>query len=184
MGMSLRRTEGMVLVIWHGDRILIRADNGQIVRADLARAVTTSPSKRLPKYGDWISAVGFPETDFFAINLSHADFRMIEPKKVSAEKPLDIKAKDIFLGKHGENKLQPEYHGKLVRVTGKPIAMPSSRSKTETLTVDCDGHHLNIDVSSCPNEAMATARATELRITGVCVLDTEKRFFGRKSLTL
>jgi signal transduction histidine kinase len=173
MGMSLRRAEGMVLVVWNGDRILIRADNGQIVRADLARAVTTSPSKRLPKYGDWISAVGFPETDFFAINLSHADFRMIEPRKVAAEKPLDIKAKDILLGKHGENKLQPEYHGKLVRITGRPIAMPSSRGKTETLTVDCDGHHLNIDVSSCPDEAMETARATELRITGVCVLDTE-----------
>jgi len=135
--------------------------------------VATSPHKQLPKYGDWISAVGFPETDFFAINLSHADFRMVEPKEPAIEKPLDIKAKDILLGKHGENKLQPEYHGKLIRITGKPIAMPSSRGKTETLEIDCDGHHLNIDVSNCPDKAMATTHATELRITGVCVLDTE-----------
>ena len=171
-GMSLRRAEGTVLATWQGNRILIKTGKGQIMRLELARAHSPSTPQALPEYGEKISAIGFPASDFFTINLSHASFLTLATATETHETPIEITSKDIFQDKKGGYALQTEYYGRLVRLSGKIIALPH-HGRTGLLELDSGGYRISVDVSRCLEKALACIPESKVDITGICVLNTE-----------
>ena len=76
-----RRVIGTVLASWQGNQALVRTDDGSIVRIALS-------SHPVPEAGRRIEAVGFPETDLYAINLNNARWRPTRGSPIPPQPPV------------------------------------------------------------------------------------------------
>ena len=168
-GLDRRRADGTVLAVWHGDRILIRRNNGKVSRVDLAYR-PQDESMPLPKPGDRISALGFPRTDLFNLNLIRASFRIFpeSPCPSSPEMPTDVSADDIFSGRYGKHQIRPKYHGQLIRLAGDII-----EARDRTISLSCRDYTLTVDASACPDVPEGLDKGCRLAVTGICVINFE-----------
>ena len=153
------RTVGTVLAGWAKNHFLIRTDDGEICRIDLAQGNS-------PRRGAHVEVAGFPETDFYHINLSCAVCRPAAGPPDFGDLAKPISPDELFSGSKPQRRIRPQSHGKTITFEG------TVRNATEgTLDVDFRGHTLTVDVGMSNLPKGAVQRAL-VRITGTCVLDT------------
>ena len=162
--MGRRRVFGKVIAAWGDNSFLVRYMNRDVVRVELARG-------RLPAYGEWVEAVGFPETDMYFVNLSRADWRPHGQPTTSDEPVQDVSPADILLDDMGRSKINIRYHGQAVRLRGKLLSVPSSDDRR--LILECDGFNVPVDVSADPSLADGLSAGCQVSIAGICVMDIE-----------
>lgn len=168
---ALRRrcVVGEVLAAWHGDRFLVREAGGRVIRAEVFEPHS------LPAPGQWVRAVGFPESDIFKINLSAVRWR---EERGGPLPPLQVEnatAEGILLSSEGERQVKPEYHGRLLRISGIVRSVRRDIPGREELLLDCGRVRVPVDISACPAVAEGIEAGFCVEVTGVCVMDIESR---------
>ena len=120
-----RRIRGHVLAAWQDRNVLMRSSEGQIVGVVLSEAGR-------PSAGDFIEAVGFPETDLYRINLVRAIWRPTAPFPVDGESTVDASSSDILASAEYNGLLNFRLHGAAIRISGSVLAI-STPPNGETL---------------------------------------------------
>ncbi len=157
-----RRITGTVLASWQGDQALVRTDDGSIVRIDLS-------SPPVPEAGRRIEAVGFPETDLYAINLNNVRWRPAQGNPIPPQPPLNLLKRRMQMGSNTPQRIQAAFHGRTVVVTGIVRGLPQSEGDRR-LILECEGNLLPIDFSSCPDAISGLAIGCTVEVRGVWVM--------------
>lgn len=168
---ALRRrcVVGEVQAVWHGDRFLVREASGRVIRAEL------SESQPLPKFGQRIRAVGFPESDVFKINLSAVQWREEPGGRLPPLQVVETTAERILFSDGGERQVKPEYHGCLLRLRGSVRSVRRDIPGREEVILDCGRVRVPVDVRACSMAADGIEIGFEVEVTGICVMDVENR---------
>ncbi len=157
---------GTVIAVWDKGKVLLRRENGSVVYVALA-----NPSEH-PATGDRISVVGYPETDLYRINLSRAQFRKDTKPKNIPQDAEDVSPEVIMLDEHGRQMIKPNYHGRLVRMTGIVRALPAEVGDERLVLLECGKFLVPVDVSAEPEIAGGLEVGCRAAVTGVCVLES------------
>lgn len=160
------RTSGHVLAVWGNNSFLLRTKDGRNVRVQTA-------DSRLPRYGDSVEAVGFPESDLYNINLSRAFWRLADDVPMRDEIPQDIRVRDIFTDEAGRTRFNPYVHGRTIRIRGIIRSLPESVNGDCRFLVESDAHIVPIDVRSNPSAMNGLDRGCDISVAGTCVMDIE-----------
>ena len=132
-----RRVEGYVKVAWSANSLFVTAadDTDYLVYLQ-------SGLPGFPKQGDFICAVGLPETNLFQINLTRAFWRPADPTfPPPDDPPRAIDPEDLVRapGRQGPT-FRPDGSGKSFRLRGTVRGVPSADSPSEGLFVECGRH--------------------------------------------
>ncbi len=157
-----RRVTGTVLAAWQGVQALVRTDDGSIVRIDLS-------SHPGPKAGQRIEAVGFPETDLYAVNLNNVRWRPAHGNPIPQQPPVRIPDEYTRIGGGTPQQMQAAFHGRMVVVAGIVRGLPQSE-RDWRLILECEGNLLPIDFSSCPDAISELAIGCTIEVRGVWVM--------------
>ena len=157
-----RRVTGTVLASWQDVQALIRTDDGSIVRIDIA-------SPPAPKAGRRIEAVGFPETDLYAINLNNVRWRPSHGNSIPPQPPIQINEEYMQADGATPQQMQAVLHGRMVIVVGIVRGLPQNENNGR-LILECKGNLLPIDFSSCPDMISGLAIGTTVEVRGVWVM--------------
>ena len=158
-----RRTHGRVLAAWHERNILIRTSSNTVMRLEMS-------AKTLPKPGNFIEAVGIPESDVFRINLARAIWRPAEPFPHTEEGPAtNLSARAILTDESGRTAVKAELHGRLIRLSGLLRSQPSSG----VLYLEDGGFLVPVDASALTELPSRPTVGCRIAVTGVCVMNVE-----------
>ena len=164
--MTRRRVAGRVIAVWHGDRLLLRTAEGNLVRVDLAE-------RRPPSYGTCIEATGKPETDLYRLNLSRAIWRTNNVSVATEPPPTDVTAKQLLTDGEGRPAVQIRYHGEAVRLNGIVRSLPSPGYSDGRLALECDKYIVPVDASSCPQAFAGVEIECVIEVAGICLFEME-----------
>ena len=157
-----RRITGTVLASWQGNQSLVKTDDGSIVRIDLS-------STPVPEAGRRIEAVGFPETDLYAVNLNNVRWRPAQGNPKPQQSPVRLPEGYMQMGGATPQQMQAAFHGRTVIVTGIVRGLPQSEGDRR-LILECEGNLLPIDFSSCPAAISGLAIGCTVEVRGVWVM--------------
>ena len=161
-----RRTCGLVVAVWQKCAFLLKTPDGKVSRVDLAK---TNP----PAYGDHVEVIGFPETDLYRINFTRASWRPAKaPATFPDEAVSNILAKTLMTGANGGIAINPDFHGRTVRLRGTVRSLPSVGNDGR-FYLESDGYTLPVDISANPVLAEKLEIGSVIDVTGVCVMDIE-----------
>ena len=167
--MGPRTIRGRVIAAWDGGQLMAKADDGRILNIAMMEGV---PAPRLGEAGVF---VGYPYTDLMRINLMRARFRPGDCPETPEDEPETISAENLVAG----NLLTTNdiwlvtYHGKLLRLNGTVLSLPTEQSPEQRLYLDCGAVQVPVDISACPEVARQVAVGSEVEATGRCLLETE-----------
>jgi len=165
--MGRRTACGDVIAAWSGGHLLIRRQDGSVMGVELA------DDSDIPAWGDRIRVVGHPETDLYRINLSNSLFRREQvgtaPFGQDAE---SVTPEKIMLDDSGRQMIKPNYHGRLVKLSGIVRALPSDAADTQIIHIESGRFLVSIDVSANPDAAKGLEIGCRIEATGVCVLES------------
>ena len=158
-----RRTHGRVLALWRERNILIRTASNAIMRLEAS-------AKALPKPGDFIEAVGIPESDVFRINLARAIWRPAKPFACAEEGPAtNLSARTILMDESGRTAVKAGLHGRLIRLSGLLRSQPSSG----VLYLEDGDFLVPVDASALAELPSRLTVGCRIAVTGVCVMNVE-----------
>ena len=161
---DLRRIEGIVTAVWHGDMFLIRADDGRDVTVSLVRR------RNPPAVGTHVCVIGFPDTDLFHVNL--IDARVARAK--TAPSPRDDAVSTTIanlLSDGSRRRFDVSQHGHVIRLSGTVADLPSADGRVNLR--DGNGFSLPIDISSCHDIVEHLKEGCTVEATGVCIVETD-----------
>ena len=162
--MKRRTVHGRVLAAWEGRHLLLSHDNGQIARLDLADGEVSANA------GDWIDAVGFPETDFFNINLTNVRIRPAQPQKAEPDAPVVLSARTVG-PPDVPGRFNYDYHGKVLRLSGIVRSIPGPGQKFSCMTIEDDGVLVPINPGNNPNAFFNVQIGSQVEVSGICVME-------------
>ena len=160
-----RRVHGRVLAAWHGNRILVRTDAGNLCGATLADASA-------PAFGDRIDVVGFAETDLYRINLSRAIWRPSGEPVRSLDPATNITVSAILGNRSNHTPVNPNLHGRTICLEGTVKSVPASDSEDPVIRIETDGMDVPVDFGKL-SAGKTLSVGCRIRVTGVCILDID-----------
>ena len=157
-----RRLSGCVLAVCRDNRFVFRSDDHLVHTAR-----TFAPN--LPAVGDCVTVSGFPETDLYTVNFTHAAWKREcrRPTAPTAAKP--VSARDILYDRQGRPCIQALLHGETIRLVGTV-----QDCRADGLLLRADGETVSVDTTSCSNALRTVECGSALAVTGTCVLDVER----------
>lgn len=159
------RVTGRVLAVEKRRLLVIRTTDGRIHNVTLA-------SGDPPRCGSLITAVGFPSSDLYRINLVRAKWRFEDETVAPPDPCVPDSPSRIFHDSAGRGRFDATYHGRAVRFSGIVRGLRFAGDET-TLKVECDGHLVNVDASSCPETLESLEAGCLIEIGGACVMESE-----------
>lgn len=167
--MGPRTIRGRVIAAWGRGQLMAKADDGRILNIAMMEGV---PAPRLGEAGVF---VGYPYTDLMRINLMRARFRPGDGPETPEDGPETVSAEDLVAGKllTTNDIWLVTYHGKLLRLNGTVLSLPTEQSPEQRLYLDCGAVQVPVDISACPEVARQVAVGSQVEATGRCLLETE-----------
>lgn len=164
-----RKIDGEIVAVWQGDNLLLREDDGRIVRVKLSHRNRTPP-----RAGLRATIGGYPETDQFNIILGTATILSAGAGAPAPQAPVRLASLSDVIGRNPSGSLTftPSYYGKLVTLAGTVRSLPSLGNAEGRIGLDCDGHPVQLDASACPEAAEGLELGCRIEATGVCLLET------------
>ena len=162
-----RSVIGCVIATWHGNRAILRKADGDIIQLTLAHGQVQPPT------GNWIRAVGFPETDLFTVNLSSALWQPEQARQQPDVKAIDVSSGTMRTGDDRHARFDAKFHGKLIRTTGSIRALqPDGYDGIQILLENGDSILLaNLGTDHAKIRSLSVG--TKVSITGICLLESE-----------
>lgn len=157
-----RLVTGYVKACWSASRCLVVDKFGHAFIVDLASDEPT------PVCGDFISVVGFPETNFAQINLIRAVWRHERPTfTLGRETAKDLNPSELASLGSGP----PNDHGRIVRVRGKVVSSTyQDFFRRPFFYIESGGRLLTIKPGSGTFDFTRATPGCEVEITAVCIL--------------
>ena len=172
------RTIGRVLAVWGGNQALVRNDEGLVTRIEFSQA-------QLPACGRRIEVCGFPESDFFQVNLSRATWKPLDETVEIAPAEKSITAEELFVDKRGNHRIDSFFHGRCIRMRGRVLKKPFPDTGATRLLLESNGTTLAVE--SIPEDPTFSnvCVGADVEVIGTCVMETENwhpssRFFQVK----
>ena len=159
------KVSGRILAVWQGDTFLIKAADGNLCRVQLSCRDT-------PTCGDYVEAVGFPETDLYRINLSRAVWQKANGTATPESAPIPVRVNDIVTLSRGINVYDVTKYGATVQISGLVRSVPDSNDRSGILYLEADRQVLRVDASACPAAVSEVTIGSRITATGVCIFDT------------
>ena len=160
--------EGSVIAIWSGGHAVMKCPDGNLVN------ITFSETSSIPAYGDYIQAVGLPETDLYRINLKRAIWRKKARHSVfTNEVPVLTNVRDIFTDGKGHSEINPAFHGKAITLVGSVIDVPTAGSDKPIFHLKCDNDTMKVDASSSPKVLQNLSVGSTVQVSGTCIVKTD-----------
>lgn len=160
-----RRVSGTVLAVEHRTTVIVRGDDGKIHDMQLAGG-------ELPTSGARITAVGFPVSNMYRINLARAVWRLESDGEPVRDAGDLVTPRTILYNQHGERRIDARFHGRAIRLAGTVRGLGYMGEET-SLKVECDRHLVEVDASACPEVIDSLAVGCMVEASGICVLETE-----------
>ena len=166
--MGLRRVTGRVRAVWQDSRFLL--DGG---RAGRPLVISCTKGIRPPQYGNWVTVVGFPTSDFFSLIVSQAHWKPApeHPDAVPEQEAVVLSARKILCDAKGRQQYQAPYYGQLLTLRGIVRNIVASSPSDIRFHLDCDGFDIPVDVSARPDAVDLIGIGYEVSVTGVCLMD-------------
>ena len=161
-----RRATGRVLAVWQGRHALLRGDDGQ------AFGLETSGGA-LPRPGDAVEAVGFPESDLYRVNLVRAIWRRLPKPAVTGDAPASVAAEDLLTDAVGRRRFDPYAHGRVIRLRGVVRNLPGDGNEDGRFNIESGAFIVPVDVSETPHAIRGLSVGCEIAVSGVCVTDID-----------
>ena len=162
-----RRILGHVIAVWDGGkRVLLKADDDGLVRADMK-------SVSHPPYGRRIEVCGIPTTDLYRRNLARAIWRLAPETQFREEPPKPVRIKDLFVDSAGNANKNASLYGRTVKVSGTVRALPPDGAAAGCLYLESDSFMLPIDASSCPAALDGITAGCKIAASGTYILETD-----------
>ena len=165
MALGRRRIAGTVTAVWNGS-ILLQTATDIFSRVDFAEAA-------LPKYGEHIEVVGFPESDLYHINFTRAHWRPSSASTFIQATPTDISIKELMKKDNDRLIIAANFHGRPIRIRGVVRNLPEAANPNKTLYVESDQYIIPVDFNSCPTVCNDMTVGCEIEVAGTCVMDSE-----------
>lgn len=160
-----RIVRGYVMACWAGARFILADEHGKTCLVELEYGTP------LPSAGDFVSAVGIPETDFIRINLVNGVWRRETPAfEPLPETPELIAADRLFESKGGESTVNPLYHGKALRLRGTVVSAQQGTDSRPFIYIESGTHMLAIKPGEGTDGFGRLEPGCEIEVTVVCVL--------------
>lgn len=168
--MGLRRVTGRVLAVWQESQFLL--DGG---RPGYPLLVSCAKNVTAPKYGDFVTAVGFPASDFFSLILSQARWKPTDGTADPSPRQhaTVLSARELLCDAKGRKQYQTPYYGQLLTLRGIVRNIVASTPSDAKFHLDCDGFDIPVDVSARPDALDAIGIGYEVNVTGVCLMDID-----------
>jgi len=168
LSLGKRKISGEIIAVWQTHNLLLRDDDGRIVRVRLTRH-----NKTVPRPGLCATICGYPETDQFNIILGTATIASCTDGTHAPESPdcLASPAAIISQTPTGPATFKHAYYGKLVRLGGTVRNLPSPGNAEGRIGLDCGGRLVQLDTSACPDAAEGLELGCRIEATGVCLLE-------------
>lgn len=165
--MGLRRITGRVLAVWQESQFLLDGGRpGYPLLVSCAKGVTA------PKYGDFVTAVGFPASDFFGLILSQSRWKPAAADSSAHEQEaVALSARELLCDAKGRQQYQTPYYGQLLTLHGIVRNIVASSPSDARFHLDCDGFDIPVDVSALPDALDSIGIGHEVNVTGVCLMD-------------
>lgn len=179
--MGRLKATGRVVALWDGKNMLIRTRHRRnpSVIAILDNGAST------PTIGEWVQVVGYPETDLFSITLMDALWRPIQKPadaspNILEENPKQMRLQELFSTPEGKRQTQAINNGCLITVEGRVLSIPSPTDASKSLMLEQDGYMASVNLSACSNILTEISIGCTVRLTGLCILQTELWRGGRQ----
>ena len=163
-----RKVSGEIIAVWQRSNLLLRDNDDRIVRIRLSRR-----NRIMPRAGQRATACGYPETDQFNIILSSATITSCSDEVSPPGTPDTIGSPDtiIMQTSAGSTVFQPSCYGKLISLFGTVRVLPSPGDTEGRIRLDCDGHLVQLDISSCPEAAEGLELGCGIEAKGICIFE-------------
>ena len=157
-----RSVRGTILATWLPNNVLMRTTNNRIMRLSLCEG------EELPENNVPCTAVGYPDSDTYHINLTRARVRT-DGLPAPEGAPPEATAPNRIV--RGDRTINPDYHGKLLSFTGVVRSTPVSDLDKRQLLLDCGQTIVPVDFSAIPEAARNIPIGSTIEATGRCVLE-------------
>ena len=165
VALGRRRVAGKVLAVWKGDTLLMRSKPRTVTKVVFVG--------KPPAPGSDIEAVGYAGTDLFNVNLSNAIWRPCGDINLPPEQITDLTIKDLIADVSGEQKIQTEYHGETVRLSGTVQSILSGNRNSQRIVLASGGYTIPVDFGSADNALEAIKTGCRIAVTGTFIAETE-----------
>lgn len=161
---------GTVSATWAPQSFLLRTTettrDGQDIRVDLKEPGT------LPPVGACVQAFGLVQTDLHRLRLSEARFRALlaPPPEEHAATPLAPEDLDAILSDVSRSLT---LCGQLITTTGSICDILTADDRVRQILLACGNARVNVNVSTLPALPPDLAIGCIIRLTAVCVAETE-----------
>ena len=164
-GLGKRRLRGQVIAVLENGTALLRTASGAAHKVGFKH--------ERPACGQFIEATGWPETDLYRINLSNAKWQPVQPFPVVDKGTFDLTAADLFTDEKGDFRINSRYHGKVVRLVGTVMDLPTSRAGQGIAILKSQDFTIPVDISADNRIHENISVGCEVEVTGVCFVQSE-----------
>ena len=168
LSLGKRKICGEVIAVWQKHNLLLRDDDDRIVRVRLSHR-----NKAAPKAGLRATICGYPETDQFNIILGTATISSCAVGTPAPKLPDRLLSPTAIITQPttGSTTFKHSYYGKLVTLGGTIRNLPSLGNAEGRIGLDCDGHLIHLDASSCPEVTEGLQLGCVIEATGICLFE-------------
>lgn len=164
LGLDRHRTDGRVIAVYGGNRFLLKSDSGLLHQVEISQG-------SLPHYDQHVTAIGFPATDLFTLNLDTATWHLSDhldsrPKGGKEQSVLEIRKTDV-----DSSGFALKHIGKAVKCIGFIRDFP--RPASDQRLLDCGSFSVLIDASATPAALASLKSGAKAEVTGTYVLNTQ-----------
>lgn len=161
-----RRAVGTVIAVRSNNRIYLREGGNSTRHVKLA-------TDRMPKYGNRIEVIGLPETDFYRINLTDADWRLLATGTTPDEIARQVSVSTLLTDERGRPRITPIHHGRLVRIEGLIVDQPSVGGFQDILMLKDGDLVIPVELTTAKESLKRTSVGSRIAVTGICIVETE-----------
>ena len=163
------RASGRVLSVLDQSTFLIRRTNDTFATVHSAFAPA-------PECGDFIEAVGFPESDLYTINLTRAVWRKPEtppPPSPAALPPVECTIEKFLPDVDGVTFPCARLHGRLLKVCGVVRRLPLPGEPAKTALIESNGYFLEINPGLAKRAFDRLEVGSTVAVTGIAFVEKE-----------
>ena len=156
---------GHVVAVWQGPTFLVKDEQGRFVTVEVA-------DKTTPVRGDFVEAVGFPDTNLYQPLLARAIWRKAAGQgRLDEPPPKETTIRELMTDDTGRRRIKVDMHGRPVRIIGEVRSVPASSDFGERLYLLNGADIVPVEVGSMPEVLKTVTPGCKVAVTGTCVLD-------------
>lgn len=156
---------GRVLAVWGKSDMLMKANDGEIIRIDLLR-------ETLPAPDEIVDVVGIPSISGMRVSLSKALWRKSASSAPPPRKCSDTTLRDLLTDQNGRSCINVNYYGEAIRTVGYVRNIQFDEHGKHML-IESQGFTMEIDAGSANSFPAELCSGCQVSVCGIFVVETD-----------